>query len=376
MDVHAAAAQPAGTALSDLPDDLLLRVLEPLSQSERFKHAALTSKRFRRICLAPSLLRTVTQECMHTSPSDVIPRTRSLLHFLAAHAAHVRTLRLNIDVNEFDGPESAELSALIASCLTACGAAGQLECLVLEGGFTPASTASLLTLTALRQLEIVSDDLAPLPAGLSRLTALVDARAIDSAVLLAEGATLPPALTRLCLNHEFEAPLLPRQIFSLSALVELAVAACDDLDPLSCACLSSLPALRRLTLHAAGGNDIELPSLSAVTQLRNLSSTACSPMYLCLSWRTLSLRTSHSCASTSAWRPECSPSPSCRSCRGCSSLAMLMSTCSCRPAPGCAPYAGWAALANAGGGGGLAAGSVTAGIPVLCRRTTRPQLLA
>ncbi|KAL4421295.1 hypothetical protein ABPG75_010586 [Micractinium tetrahymenae] len=84
----AAATGGGGATIADLPDDLLVCCLAQLSQQDRFKNAALASKRFCRACQAPPLLREVGITVRS------LTQLESLLEHLVKHAPHGTALSI------------------------------------------------------------------------------------------------------------------------------------------------------------------------------------------------------------------------------------------------------------------------------------------
>ena len=92
---------------------------------------ALVSKRFRALCVAPQLLRSV--EVITSAVQDgeeLLPRVASALRFLTAHAAHVHQLGLHVDGRGSGGHQTLfgsparQVEADVAGCLAACATAG------------------------------------------------------------------------------------------------------------------------------------------------------------------------------------------------------------------------------------------------------------
>ena len=175
---------------------------------------ALVSKRFRALCLAPQLLRSL-DVTIGGGAGSVLPRTAALLQFLAAHAAHVRELDIEIHPLSSGGADLLSDSQLqeagenVAGALMEC-AAGAL-CSLLVGPETPlAGTAWLPALRHLQELYVGdADQPLFLPAASSQLTALAHADLLGSPLVL-EGP-LPPSLTRLSVQDEASAEL-PGQV--------------------------------------------------------------------------------------------------------------------------------------------------------------------
>ena len=168
----------------------------------RFENVFLVSKPFWQLCLEPELLRGMT---VNISGAQVLPHSQALLQFLIFHAQHVRRLTLGITPpGDADEPAMIELSALVASCLTACGTVGGLERLVIPQETPLDSTAWLPALPRLTFLWMgASSQALRLPSGFSKLTAL------NHLGLLADGmqfdppaSKLPPSLTFLLLSGE------------------------------------------------------------------------------------------------------------------------------------------------------------------------------
>lgn len=131
---------------------------------------------------------------------------RALLGFLTAHGEHIHDLELFF----FAGGD-LELSALVISCLGACGSAATgLQRLSLRVWDTELeNTAWLLGLTALQTLELsCNNHKLSLPTGMSRLTALTDAKLKGAPHPPEAAASLPSSLTRLCLDDSSSPTLM------------------------------------------------------------------------------------------------------------------------------------------------------------------------
>lgn len=159
-----------------------------------FLRAAPACKRLQQAALAPALLHTIS---VSAAGPAVVPRLSALLGFLMAHAAHVRSLTLEVaDVND----ARDEVAALLAGCLSICGAAGRLERLEVTSAASLGSPAWLSGLTALRQLRLSTKRTRlQLPVGISRLTALAECD-LAAAHLRLGSVLLPCSLTRLRLE--------------------------------------------------------------------------------------------------------------------------------------------------------------------------------
>lgn len=236
-------AAPPGGALSILPDDVLTRCLEGLTQEERcgrrrrrrrappgrllspvashfplcfscrLRSVSLVSKRFHRLCTGPQLLRNLRLRCVGLAAVE------SLAQFVCKHARHLRTLHATF----MRGPEPlADLAAAITAAVTAAGAAGQLqELTVVSGwnselpeptGWTPLPTAWLPAVSTLRRLEISiyspSDPLR-IASGILCLTAL-ESLELNGHFVFGAGVALPTSITCLELQsadpHEVTMP--------------------------------------------------------------------------------------------------------------------------------------------------------------------------
>lgn len=167
-------------------------------------------KRFRALCLTPSLLTSISVR----AGADPLPRYRALLTFLAAHATAVHHLELR----SYSQTNEEAVAAAVTSCLAACGAAGRLEELTV-GLWTPQGSVEtwLPQLTSLRRLRLgtVARPL-HLPPGVSRLEALLDAELTGCPLHLGH-ARLPPALTKLVLR-DMASTQLPHQVGALRRL--------------------------------------------------------------------------------------------------------------------------------------------------------------
>lgn len=252
----------AAGSLTSLPDDLILRCLEPIDQYERYRtsqtsegsdlghpaaacrlppsapaartphsvpavllecrleRVALVSKRFRELCLAPQLLRQLR---VFTNSDDgaagMLQRTASALQFLTAHAAHVHDLEMHINDRNSSGTrvltssQQRQLEADVAGCLAACAAAaGALQELRID---EPTPLRSVAWLPALQQLQLLElgspEEPLRLPAAASKLTALKMAT-LRGAPLVLEGR-LPPGLTCLCIRGSLPTCVqLPHQV--------------------------------------------------------------------------------------------------------------------------------------------------------------------
>lgn len=189
---------------------------------------ALVSKRFRTLCVAPQLLRRlcVRVRRQHQPEAseqgsirqEVLPRSAAQLEFLAVHAApHVQKLDLDVHYSELWPHQDVqwtdahfhELAANVAGALAVCAAAGQLRHLRIDADTRLATLAWLPLLRQLQSLELGNPyDALHLPAGVSRLTALVDANL--KCALHLEGP-LPPNLTQLRLENS-DSEELPRKV--------------------------------------------------------------------------------------------------------------------------------------------------------------------
>ena len=131
-----------------------------------------------------------------------VSRLRSLLPWLLRHGQHVHRLDMRLLAS---GPEAEQL---LAGCMTACAAGGQLQQLVLEsytnGPLVVAGWASALT--RLQQLYLVGATL-QLTASLHPLTALRKLQLFSAGLELLPGVRLPPGLRELELSDPAAAGL-------------------------------------------------------------------------------------------------------------------------------------------------------------------------
>ncbi|KAL4447631.1 hypothetical protein ABPG75_004850 [Micractinium tetrahymenae] len=236
---------PSGPPLTDLlPEDLLLRCLELLSQEDRFRAAAPVSKRWNRLCHAPPLLRSIEFDAGGASEEGdqrTQPRLQALLHLLNKHAGSVRSL----DIAVYNTVDREAVSALAERCMWPVAAAAQLEELDFAIPCSP-DLGWLPSLAALRSMSVgcLFMGAVTLPAGMSKLTALADAELnggpVDLSGLaalsglqalelvdtdLAQGP-LPSSLTsRLCQLVLRDAGPLPAELASMTQLQRLALSA-------------------------------------------------------------------------------------------------------------------------------------------------------
>lgn len=170
----------------------------------RFRSVALVSKRCQALCLAPQLLQSLIVSI--SRDATALQRSAALLQFLAAHAAHVQELHLNVEPADDDQGDAWQLSdsqlhelgEIVASALGTCAAAGALRLLRIGRGMPLASAAWLPVLRHLEKLRLGSlERPLRLPATVSQLTGL-EAAALEGSPLVLEGP-LPHGLTELYL---------------------------------------------------------------------------------------------------------------------------------------------------------------------------------
>lgn len=115
---------------------------------------ALVNKRLSGLCLAPQL-QNLRVSIRSEDSSAVVQRARSLLGLFTAHARHVRSLDLHVDLpRDAQSRQWMEVAALVTGCLTACGTAGgALELLAVSSSTPLASTAWLCGLSSLQKLD-------------------------------------------------------------------------------------------------------------------------------------------------------------------------------------------------------------------------------
>jgi len=198
----------------------------------RLKSVALVCRRLRALCLHPDLIRSITASI---AGPRVLPRLRSLLAFLEAHAHSVH--RLSLDVSAGDAPEgplhsqqqSDELAELAAGCLAAIAAGRAVEFLS-TSETTPLASAAWLLEPGLCQLKYL-DMGSPLhPLALPDLSSLVSLQMLGltgSSVQLAPqaGSALPPSVTCLKLR-DLQSTELPHQASSPTACLPAGLRAC------------------------------------------------------------------------------------------------------------------------------------------------------
>ncbi|KAL4448515.1 hypothetical protein ABPG75_005734 [Micractinium tetrahymenae] len=259
-------SEAQGPSLLSLPQDILLRCLEPLSQEERFKSVSLVCKRLHAPCLATQLLRSLNVVIDLGDSNERIARAYALVAFLAAHARHVRTLQLRIIPAEHAGDARSQVEAAVAGCLAACGAASALEQLFVSEETPPGRGAIFLpALTRLQKLQFGGLDTAlHLAPSISRLQRLEEASLSGSPIRLP--STLPASITRLCLSDGVSKHL-PRQLSQLTGLQCLEMEAFYSAASMD-ALLPRLPSLCSLVLAGM----LVLPTcLSSLTRLDALS---------------------------------------------------------------------------------------------------------
>lgn len=199
---------------------------------------SLVCKRFRRLCLAPELLRTAQ---LGAEGEAALARCHSLQHFLAQHARHVRSLTLHLKLSSrsegaaapAEPEQQAQLGAAVAGCLAACIAATPssssmgLQELVLSAA-TPVAYVEhwLPHLTCLRVLWLGQEtETLRLPADMSSLTALRELGLRGRVVSCAGNLCLPALLTRLHVTGRLGDEVLRSQVGNHSCAGLLACAA-------------------------------------------------------------------------------------------------------------------------------------------------------
>ncbi|KAL4431142.1 hypothetical protein ABPG75_006398 [Micractinium tetrahymenae] len=233
----------------------------------RFQAAAPACRRLRAACLDPSLLHSVSAIIRDESAAALLHRLQSLLAFLAAHVADVRSFEVSLHGAACDAALTAlecdEQHALVGGCLALCCAAGQLQELRTVGVPLP-SCAWLVGAARLHSLELVAG-----VGGQVRLPPLAHLFALTNLALEAHQVhlgTLPVSLLRLLIN-DHQTSQLPHQLSKLSGLSSLHLM-CTRHEQPSLDMLSSLPALRRLLLTQTE----RLPTcLSTLTRLQALT---------------------------------------------------------------------------------------------------------
>ncbi|KAI7835633.1 hypothetical protein COHA_010464 [Chlorella ohadii] len=184
-------------ALPPLPDSALIAVFGQLSLHERLELVPPVCKRWRELCSAPSLVSRVALG--RASGAEALPRLRSLLLWLARHAAHVEELSLTI--GDLSGDASEPLQ-LLAAAAASCGPALRQLSIRLEGQQQPRLVLSswLCGLTHLSSLDACADTV-HIPVSLVSMTAMQTLALAGSTI---EGPPdshkrpwLPPGLTYL-----------------------------------------------------------------------------------------------------------------------------------------------------------------------------------
>lgn len=261
--------------LLSLPDDVLVRCLEPLSQEERcvgvcaaprllpaaaatfpppccrpyadtlphtvdtlpppcrFRDVALVCKRLRALCRAPELLRQVTVTLRDAPGLPHQARLVSLRGFLEAAGQHIGGLRLDV-------PSDIGLADDATVCVEAWSEVGApcLRDLSVTAPLT-GRTDWLLAMTGLTRLELrCHSDTLHLPRGFSQLTALASAGLWGAPfvldVPLPRGLTALSFLTNLALPNQVGAQRLCRAAW-LGACCALQSPAAADPTPPPCA---------------------------------------------------------------------------------------------------------------------------------------------
>ena len=158
------------------------------------------SKRFAAAACSPELLQEVDADELSS-----VAALRSFAFWLLRHRQHVRRLACTIT-----DQEQLEAATATASCLTAAGAAGQLERLELYSSF--GSTEWLLAMRSLRQLRLVdiAGAVLRISPAISSLTALRLLELDGDPVKWCAGAALPTSITWLELADN--AAAMPEQV--------------------------------------------------------------------------------------------------------------------------------------------------------------------
>lgn len=166
------------------------------------QRTALMSRRFAAAACSPLLLRRVDLPLLDSSSA-----LESLAAWLARHGQHVRSLRYRC------GPAHERFAQGLvsgtATCLTAAGAAGQLQDLCVYAALDELHTGWLCTMRSLTRLQLSATPLSISPAirGLTALQSLTLVGEVD----FKAGARLPTAITRLSVECDESGEDLPAQ---------------------------------------------------------------------------------------------------------------------------------------------------------------------
>ncbi|KAL4440458.1 hypothetical protein ABPG75_003459 [Micractinium tetrahymenae] len=235
-----------------LPDSLLVFIFSRLSQHDRRRFGARVCRRWQQLCnSAPQLLRCTSARVGGHVPGAA--HLRSFCRWLMQHAApHVQRLSLQITPHAQTWDIREQLCAAAAAGLTACGLAGSLTALRLEGPFCepPVWTGSM---HALRGLTLIADGPhhdswhCVWPQDLAALQEL----SLSGSLFSLLDADLPTGLTRLHLDlsqlqeeEPEDEPSLPEDLWKLTRLHTLCVAGAQR----GIESLGDLRHLRRLSL--------------------------------------------------------------------------------------------------------------------------------
>ena len=245
-------------------------------------------RRFRQLCLAPELLRTVR---ISKRFGGAAAAARSLLAWLARHGAHVRQLDLELSVfccgADAGSAEEEELGSLVAACVRAV--AGHLQQLRLGFGTPLVHLAWLPQLRSLQSLDASNNFYRELCFAFdaSGMAALQEMRLAGHPLVLQATARLPIALTSLTVDGSGKSSSMPQQVIragmggpSHSTLVPACClstlhrrtprAPPPPPPPSPCVQVAQLPNLRRLSLKNAAYSSSGMAPLSGLTALTSL----------------------------------------------------------------------------------------------------------
>ncbi|KAL4437437.1 hypothetical protein ABPG75_004576 [Micractinium tetrahymenae] len=209
--------------IKDVPDSVLLSVLENLSQSERLGTAALVCRDWAKLARSPPLLHRLELHCADSA--QLLERVRSFGIFAvrrAAPAGSMRQLHIDIDCQAADEEDHAEIIATLLAAVAACGS-GLKDLLLQSIGPLHAGlpTSVLAALPRLQRLKLSAWDKisikTPLPL-LSSLQELELSTGNERGVSFGTSAVLPTSLTKLKLCGPGG---VPPQLTSLPQLRQL-----------------------------------------------------------------------------------------------------------------------------------------------------------
>lgn len=190
----------------------------------RQSSAALVSRRWRRLCSSPQLLRSVSMRLGRS-----MEQLRAACAWLHAHAAAIDRLELQLEMTGVDYTEHSEAEAALAAACASCGTAGQLRELRLSLDDMPLCLGSwAAALTSVQRLGVTTMDTGGADCPLTVSSTLECAKALQELWLFGNPLVFPelrlPAsqLTKLELAG-LEDPSLLNRLCGLSKLHHLSL---------------------------------------------------------------------------------------------------------------------------------------------------------